>query len=90
MAGTSTEKVVDKGLGKNPQKSVPHSLTAVPFVQGHRSVFPRTPRNTCVYTRHPMFVTATSDVLTRLPAKLSKNGMRVKMSTEVKGLNKMA
>ena len=38
------------------------SLTAVTFVQGHRSVFPRTPRNTSVYTRHPSFVTATSAV----------------------------
>ena len=59
-----------------------HSLTAVPFVRGHRSVFPRTPRITCVYTRHPMFVTATSGVLTWLPAKLSKNGMRVKTSAD--------
>ena len=69
-----------KGLGKNPfTHSIPftHSLTAVPFVRGHRSVFPRTPRNTGVYTRHPTFVTATSGVLTRLLAKLSKNGMRV-------------
>ena len=69
-----------KGLGKNPfTHSIPftHSLTAVPFVRGHRSVFPRTPRNTGVYTRHPTFVTATSGVLTRLPAKLSKNRMRV-------------
>ena len=69
-----------KGLGKNPfTHSIPftHSLTAVPFVRGHRSVFPRTPRNTGVYTRHPTFVTATSGGLTRLPAKLSKNGMRV-------------
>ena len=41
------------------------------------NVFPRTPRNTGVYTRHPTFVTAMSGVLTRLPAKLSKNGMRV-------------
>ena len=60
-----------KGLGKNPfTHSIPftHSLTAVPFVRGHRSVFPRTPRNTGVYTRHPTFVTATSGVLTRLPA----------------------
>ena len=60
-----------KGLGKNPfTHSIPfsHSLTAVPFVRGHRSVFPRTPRNTSVYTRHPTFVTATSVVLTRLPA----------------------
>ena len=54
-----------KGLGKNP---FTHSLTAVPFVRGHRSVFPRTPRNTGVYTRHPTFATATSGVLTRLPA----------------------
>ena len=60
-----------KGLGKNPfTHSIPftHSLTAVPFVRGHRSVFPRTPRNTGVYTRHPTFVTATSGVLTQLPA----------------------
>ena len=60
-----------KGLGKNPfTHSIPftHSLTAVPFVRGHRSVFPWTPRNTGVYTRHPTFVTATSGVLTRLPA----------------------
>ena len=60
-----------KGLGKNPfTHSIPftHSLTAVPFVRGHRSVFPQTPRNTGVYTRHPTFVTATSGVLTRLPA----------------------
>ena len=59
------------GLGKNPfTHSFPftHSLTAVPFVRGHRSVFPRTLRNTGVYTRHPTFVTATSGVLTRLPA----------------------
>ena len=40
-------------------------------------MFPRTPRNTGVYTRHPTFVTATSGVLTRLPEKLSKNRMRV-------------
>ena len=67
-----------KGLGKNPfTHSIPftHSLTAVPFVRGHRSVFPRNPRNTGVYTRHPTFVTATSGVLTRLPAWLSKNRM---------------
>ena len=49
---------------------------------GHRSMFPRTSRNSCVYTCHPTFVTATSDVLTWLPAKLSKNGMRVKTSTD--------
>ena len=91
-----------KGLGKNPfTHSIPftHSLTAVPFVRGHRSVFPRTPRNTGVYTHHPTFVTATSGVLTRLPAKLSKNGMlfnrrlkkklRVYTASEAKGLTIM-
>ena len=44
-----------KGLGKNPfTHSIPftHSLTAVPFVRGHRSVFPRTPRNTGVCHSH--------------------------------------
>ena len=81
-----------KGLGKNPfTHSIPftHSLTAVPFVRGHRSVFPRTPRNTGVYTRHPTFVTATSGVLTRLPAKLSKNGMRVYTLSERRSKKKM-
>ena len=72
-----TEQVVDKGIRQKSTKEWTHSLTAVPFVRGHRGVFPRTPRNTGVYTRHPTFVTATSGVLTRLPAKLSKNGMRV-------------
>ena len=72
MPGTSTEQVVDKGIRQKSTKEWTHSLTAVPFVQGHRSVFPRIPRNTGVYTRHPTFVTATSGVLTRLPAKLSK------------------
>ena len=32
------------------------------FVRGHQSVFPRTPRNTCVYTRHPTNITATCGV----------------------------
>ena len=81
-----------KGLGKNPfTHSIPftHSLTAVPFVRGHRSVFPRTPRNTGVYTRHPTFVTTTSGVLTRLPAKLSKNGMRVYTLSDRRSKNKL-
>ena len=47
---------------------------------------PRTPRNTCVYTRHAMFVTATSGVLTRLPPKLSKNRMCV-IENKIAGLN---
>ena len=82
VAGTSTEQVVDKGIRQKSTKEWTHSLTAVPFVRGHRSVFPRTPRNTCVYTRHPTNVTATCGVLTRLPAKLSKNGMHVKTSAD--------
>ena len=77
MPGTSTEQVVDKGIRQKSTKEWTHSLTAVPFVRGHRSAFPRTPWNTGVYTCHPTFVTATSGVLTRLPEKLSKNGMRV-------------
>ena len=73
MPGTSTEQVVDKGIRQKSTKEWgTHSLTAVPFVLGHRSVFPRTPRNTGVYTRHPTFVTATSGVLTQLPEKLKK------------------
>ena len=82
-----------KGLGKNPfTHSIPftHSLTAVPFVRGHRSVFPRTPRNTGVYTRHPTFVTATSGVLTRLPASLSKNRMRVYTLSDMRSEKKIA
>ena len=66
-----------KGLGKYPQKSELIHWRQCLLSGGHRSVFPRTPRNTGVYTRHPTFVTATSGVLTRLPAKLSKNRMRV-------------
>ena len=53
MPGTSTEQVVDKGIRQKSTKEWTHSLTAVPFVRGHRSVFPWTPRNTGVYTRHP-------------------------------------
>ena len=103
MPGTSTEQVVDKGIRQKSTKEWTHSLTAVPFVRGHRSVFPRTPRNTGVYTCHPTFVTATSGVLTRLPEKLSKNIMsvytlsdrqsekklRVYTASEAKGLSKM-
>ena len=40
-----------KGLGKNPQKEWTRSLLAVPFVQGHPTVTPGTPRNDGVYTR---------------------------------------
>ena len=66
---TSTEQVVDKGIRQKSTKEWTHSLTAVPFVRGHGSVFPWTPRNTCMYTCHPTNVTATCGVLTQLPAK---------------------
>ena len=89
MPGTSTEQVVDKGIRQKSTKEWTHSLTAVPFVRGHRSVFPRTPRNTGVYTRHPTFVTATSGVLTRLPEKLSKNGMRVYTLSDMQSEKKL-
>ena len=42
-----------KELGKNPfTHSIPftHSLTAVPFVRGHRSVFPNSEKHRRVYT----------------------------------------
>ena len=66
------------GIRQKSTKEWTHSLTAV--LRGHRSVFPRTPRNSCVYTRHPTNVTAMSGMLTRLPAKLSKNEMGAKTS----------
>ena len=47
-----------KGLCKNPQKSELIHWRQCLLSGGHRSVFPRTPRNTGVYTRHPTFVTA--------------------------------
>ena len=81
---------MDKGIRQKSTKEWTHSLTAVPFVRGHRSVFPRTPRNTGVYTRHPTFVTATSGVLTRLPAKLSKSGMRVYTLSDRRSKKKIA
>ena len=89
MPGTSTEQVVDKGIRQKSTKEWTHSLTAVPFVRGHRSVFPRTPRNTGVYTHHPTFVTATSGVLTRLPAWLSKNRMRVYTLSDMRSKKKL-
>ena len=56
----------------------------MPFVRGHRSVFPRTPRNTGVYTRHPTFVTATSGLHAVRQAVEKK--LRVYTSSEAKGL----
>ena len=53
-------------------------------------MFSPTPRNTGVFTRHPTFVTATSGVLTRLPAKLSKNGMCVYTLSDRRSQKKIA
>ena len=53
VVGTSKEQVMQKGIRQKTTKEWTHSLTAVPFVRGHRTVSPRSPRNTCVYTRHP-------------------------------------
>ena len=66
-----------KGLGKNPQKSELIHWRQCLLSGGTEACSLGPPRNTGVYTRHPTFVTATSGVLTRLPAKLSKNGMCV-------------
>ena len=41
--------VVDKEIRQKSTKEWTHSLTAVPFVRGHRTVSPRIPRNTCVW-----------------------------------------
>ena len=40
------------------------------------TVIAKTLRNTCVHTRHPAQCHAMCGVLTRLPAKLAKNGIR--------------
>ena len=59
------------------------------FIDG--SAFcPGAPKKRLSVTRHPMFVTAMSGVLTRLPAKLSKNGMHVKTSADRVFENKIA
>ena len=92
MPGTSTEQVVDKGIRQKSIHSF-HSIHSFPdssaFLSGGtEGVFPRTPRNTSVYTRHPTFVTATSGVLTRLPAWLSKNRMRVYTLSDMRSKKK--
>ena len=80
-----------KGLGKNSfTHSIPftHSLTAVPFVRGHRSVFPRTPRNTGVYTRHPACLHAVRHAVEKKIACI--HGLRsegVKHRTKLEWLN---
>ena len=49
------------GIMQKSTKEGTHSMTAVPFVQGHRTVSPWTPRNTCLYSRHPAHVTASKN-----------------------------
>ena len=90
----STEQVVDKGIKQKSTKEWTHSLTAVPFCPGAPKACSLGLRETpaCIHVIQP-FVTATSGVLTRLPAKLSKNGMHVQTSAErrskikLRGLN---
>ena len=66
-----------KGLGKNPQKEWTRSLLAVPFVRGHPTVTPGTPRNDGLYTCQSPWWHATRGVFTSIPAKHTKIGMRV-------------
>ena len=71
-----------KGLGKNPQKSeLIHRRQCL--LSGGTEACSLGLRGTpaCILVIL-MFVTATSGVLTRLPAKLSKNGMRVQTSAD--------
>ena len=77
----SKEQVVDKGIKQKSTKEWTHSLMAVPFVRGHRTVSPQTPRNACTYTRHPAqcHVWRVDMVLGQTH---QKNGMRVKTSTD--------
>ena len=65
--------VLNKGIRQKSTKEWTCSLLAVPFVQGHWTVNPQTPRNDCMYTRQPAQWHATGDVLIRLPAKTHKN-----------------
>ena len=81
-----------KGLGKNPQnsrKSEAHSLTTVPFVRGHRTVSPGLRETLACIHVIPHNVTATCGVLTRLPHKLTKNGMHVETSADPRLKNKL-
>ena len=69
-------------VGKNPQKEWTRSLLAVPFVRGHSTVTPATPRNDGVYTRQCPRWHAMRGVFTSLPAKHKKLGMRVYTLTD--------
>ena len=62
-----------KELGKSPQKEWTRSLLAVPFVRGHPTVTPGTPRNDGMYTHQSPWWHATCGVFTSLPAKTHKN-----------------
>ena len=60
---------------------------AVPFVRGHRTVSPQTPRNTCVYTRHPAQCHGHVWHVDMAPGQTRKKTMRVKTSAD-RWLNK--
>ena len=84
-----------KGLGKNPfTHSIPFHSIHIPWRQcllsGGTEACSLGLRETPVYTRHPTFVTATSGVLTQLPAWLSKNRMRVYTLSDMRSKNKIA
>ena len=88
-----------KGLGKNPfTHSIPftHSLTAVPFVRGHRSEKHQrvyTSSNVChshewrVDTASGKTLKKTECVFTRCPTGGRKKKLRVYTASEAKGLS---
>ena len=71
-----------KGLGKNPQKSeLIHWRQCL--LSGAIELYPLRLRETLACIRIILYnVTATCGVLTRLPAKLAKNGMHAKTSAD--------
>ena len=66
-----------KGSGRNPQKSELVHCWQCLLAQGHRTVAPWTPRNDCAYTSQAPRWHGMRGVLTRLPPKHTKIGMRV-------------
>ena len=62
-----------KGLGKNPQKDWTRSLLAVPFVRGHPTMTPGSPRNDGVYTRQSPWWHVTRGIVYKSSGKTHKN-----------------
>ena len=80
-----------KWLGKNPQTEWTRSLFAVPFVRGHPTVTPGTPRNDGVYARqlprwHATHAVFTSLLAETLSARWHENNLRVYASSDAKWL----